>query len=316
MNIAVSGGAGFVGSHLCDALLADGHSVVCIDNLITGRRRNIAHLDGHDRFTFVQHDIIEPLPADWDVQAVFNLASPASPVGYFDYPIQTARVNAEGTYRMLDLARRHGAKFLQASTSEVYGEPERHPQREDYWGNVNPHGIRACYDEGKRYAEALTMDFWRVHKLDARLIRIFNTYGPRSDPDDGRVVPNFVVKALKEEPLPIYGDGNKITRSFCYVEDLVRGILKAMFTAGTTAGVFNLGNPGEFTLLELANVVIELTGSRSKIDQQPPREDDPTRRRPDIGRAKEVLGWEPRITLAQGLQPTIEFFRSELGIKG
>ena len=295
-------------------MLAAGHSVVCIDNLITGRRGNIAHLDGHALFTFVQHDIIEPLPADWDVQAVFNLASPASPIGYFDYPIETARVNAEGTYRMLDLARRHTAKFLQASTSEVYGEPERHPQREDYWGNVNPHGIRACYDEGKRYAEALTMDFYRVHGLDARLIRIFNTYGPRSDPDDGRVVPNFVAKALKDEPLPIYGDGS-ITRSFCYVSDLVRGILKAMFSGGTTAQVYNLGNPAEFTLLELANLVVELTGSRSAIELQPPREDDPTRRRPDIERAKVDLGWEPEIPLAQGLRPTIDWFRQELGVR-
>jgi nucleoside-diphosphate-sugar epimerase len=294
-------------------LLAAGHSVVCIDNLITGRRTNIAHLDGHDRFTFVQHDVIEPLPADWEVQAVFNLASPASPIGYFDYPIQTARVNAEGTFHMLDLARRHDAKFLQASTSEVYGEPERHPQREDYWGNVNPHGIRSCYDEGKRYAEALTMDFWRVHRLDARLIRIFNTYGPRSDPDDGRVVPNFVSKALKHEPLPIYGDGSN-TRSFCYVDDLVRGILKAMFGEGTTAQVYNLGNPAEFTLLELANMVLELTGSRSKIDFQPPREDDPTRRRPDIGRAAAELGWKPEIALAHGLRPTCVWFRLELRI--
>ncbi|HEX6512086.1 MAG TPA: UDP-glucuronic acid decarboxylase family protein [Chloroflexota bacterium] len=312
LNALVSGGAGFIGSHLCEALLDAGHRVICVDNLLTGRRSNLETLLPRSGFTFVEHDIIEPLPADWPANAVFNLASPASPVGYFNHPIETARVNAEGTHRLLDLARRHGASFLQASTSEVYGEPEVHPQREEYWGNVNPHGVRACYDEGKRYAEAITMDFVRMHQLDARIIRIFNTYGPRSQPDDGRVVPNFVCRAITRQPLQIYGDGAK-TRSYCYVEDLVRGILKAMFTPGTSAGVFNVGNPGEFTLDELAALVLRLTGSSSAVEYLPPREDDPTRRRPDISRAKEHLGWEPRVALEDGLQRTIAWFKEHLG---
>ncbi|MDE3076877.1 MAG: SDR family oxidoreductase, partial [Chloroflexota bacterium] len=296
MICLVSGGAGFIGSHLCDALIAAGHQVLCIDNLLTGRRANVEHLQPNPNFTFVEHDLIEALPRDWDVEAVFNLASPASPIGYLNHPIETARVNSEGTHHLLELARRHGALVLQASTSEVYGEPLEHPQREEYWGNVNSRGIRACYDEGKRFAEALTMDFFRVHKTDVRLIRIFNTYGPRCQPDDGRVVPSFLVRALKGEPLPIYGDGS-ITRSFCYVDDLVQGILKAMFTPGTTAKVFNLGNPGEFTLFELAELILKLTSSSSRVELLPAREDDPTRRRPDITKARTVLGWEPAIQL-------------------
>lgn len=313
MNTLIAGGAGFIGSNLCEALLDAGHSVICVDNLLTGRKSNIGHLLPRSGFTFVKHDIIEPLPADWPVDAVFNLASPASPVGYYTHRIATARVNAEGTFRLLELARRHGAKFLQASTSEVYGEPEVHPQTEDYWGSVNPHGPRACYDEGKRYAEALTMDFHRVYDLDVRLIRIFNTYGPRSQPDDGRVVPNFVCKALAGERLPIYGAGSK-TRSYCYVDDLVRGILKAQFTEGTTAQVFNLGNPNEFTLDELASLVLRLTHSKSTIEYLPDREDDPSRRRPDISRAKSQLDWEPRVPLEEGLKPTIAWFRQPLPI--
>jgi len=313
LNILVSGGAGFIGSHLCEALLNAGHAVICVDNLLTGRRANLETLLPRQGFTFVEHDVIESLPRDWVVEAIFNLASPASPVGYFEHPIATARVNAEGTHHLLELARQHQAKFLQASTSEVYGEPQIHPQTEDYWGNVNPNGPRACYDEGKRYAEALTMDFHRVHNLDMRIVRIFNTYGPRSQPDDGRVVPNFVCKALLGQPLPIYGEGSK-TRSYCYVDDLVDGILRAQFTPGTTAQVFNLGNPGEFTLDELAALVLRLTGSSSPIEYLPPRQDDPTRRRPDITRAKTHLGWEPRIPLEEGLQRTIAWFRGELGV--
>ncbi len=311
MNVLVSGGAGFIGSHLCEALLDAGHEVICIDNLLTGRRANLETLLPRRGFSFVEHDIIKPPPEDWPVEAVFNLASPASPVGYFQHPIETARVNAEGTFHMLELARRHGAQFLQASTSEVYGDPEVHPQTEDYFGHVNPNGPRACYDEGKRYAEALCMDFHRVHGLDLRIVRIFNTYGPRSQPDDGRVVPNFVCKALRGEPLPIYGEGSK-TRSYCYVDDLVDGILKAQFTEGTTAGVFNLGNPGEFTLDELAALVLRLTGSSSAIEYLPPREDDPTRRRPDITRAKARLRWEPSVPLEEGLMRTIAWFRGRL----
>jgi nucleoside-diphosphate-sugar epimerase len=314
LNILVSGGAGFVGSHLCDALLDAGHSVICVDNLLTGRRANLDTLLPREGFTFVEHDVIQPLPTDWDVQAVFNLASPASPVGYLANPIETALVNSQGTYHLLELARRHSALFLQASTSEVYGDPLVHPQSEDYWGNVNPHGIRSCYDEGKRFAEAITMDFYRVHKLDARLIRIFNTYGPRSQHDDGRVIPNFICRALRGESLPIYGDGNK-TRSFCYVDDLVQGIMKAQFTPGTTAKVFNVGNPGEFTLLQLADLVLRLTNSSSRVEMLEAREDDPTRRRPDITRAKAELNWQPTIPLEEGLRRTIEWFRVELGMK-
>ncbi|MFI5266890.1 MAG: UDP-glucuronic acid decarboxylase family protein [Chloroflexota bacterium] len=311
LNVLVSGGAGFVGSHLCQALLDAGHHVVCVDNLLTGRRANIAALLPRAGFEFIEHDIIEPLPEKWPVDAIFNLACPASPVGYFTHRIATLRVNSEGTRHLLELAVERGAKFLQASTSEVYGDPEVHPQTEDYFGNVNPNGPRACYDEGKRYAEALTMDFYRVHQLDVRIIRIFNTYGPHSQFDDGRVVPNFIWKALHGEPLPIFGEGSK-TRSYCYVDDLVSGMAKAMFTAGTTAGVFNLGNPGEFTLDELAALVLRLTGSTSKLEYLPPREDDPTRRRPDITRAKTKLGWEPQIALEDGLQRTVAWFRKQL----
>jgi nucleoside-diphosphate-sugar epimerase len=310
MNILVAGGAGFVGSHLCESLLRDGHRVICVDNFYTGRAQNVQHLYANPDFELVEHDLIKPLPRDWDVQAVFNLASPASPVGYLRQPLETALVNAQGTYQLLHLAHCHGARFLQASTSEVYGEPLVHPQVESYWGNVNPHGPRACYDEGKRFAEALTMDFYRVYETDVRLIRIFNTYGPRSQHDDGRVVPNFIWKALHNEPIPIYGDGQQ-TRSFCYVDDLVRGMRAAMFGQETTAAVFNVGNPGEFTLLELADLVLRLTGSNSDLEFHPARQDDPTRRRPDIRKATATLGWEPIVPLEDGLRKTIEWFRQE-----
>lgn len=281
--------------------------------MLTGRRKNLDPLLSRAGFTFVEHDLIQPLPRDWDVQAVFNLASPASPVGYLAHPIETALVNSHGTLHMLELAERHHARFLQASTSEVYGDPLEHPQRESYWGNVNPHGIRSCYDEGKRFAEALTMDFHRARKVDARLIRIFNTYGPRSQPDDGRVVPNFVCRALKNETIPIYGEGSK-TRSYCYVDDLVRGIMQVQFSDGTNGQVYNLGNPAEFTLDELAALVLRITKSSSRIEYLPPREDDPTRRKPDISHVQGTLGWEPRVALEEGLLKTIGWFRDELGI--
>jgi UDP-glucuronate decarboxylase len=313
LNTLVSGGAGFVGSHLCEALLDAGHEVICVDNLLTGRRANLATLLPRRGFSFVKHDLIDPLPQAWPVQAIFNLACPASPVGYYSNRLATLRVCSEGTRHLLELARETGAKFLQASTSEVYGDPAIHPQREDYWGNVNPNGPRACYDEGKRYAEALTMDYHRVYETDVRLIRIFNTYGPRSQADDGRVIPNFICKALTGEPLPIYGEGSK-TRSYCYVDDLVRGILRAQFTDGTAAQVFNLGNPGEFTLDELASLIVRLTASTSKVEYLPARVDDPRRRRPDIGRAKAQLGWEPSVPLEEGLGCTISWFRRELGM--
>src|SRR5581483_39804 len=313
MNVLVAGGAGFVGSHLCESLLIDGYSVICVDNFYTGRRRNVEHLLCYPNFRVLEHDLIEPLARDWQVQAIFNLASPASPVGYLRRPIETALVNAYGTHHLLSLAQRHHARFLQASTSEVYGEPVVHPQDETYWGNVNPHGPRACYDEGKRFAEALTMDFHRVHGTDVRLVRIYNTYGPRSQHDGGRVVPNFIWKALHGEPLPIYGNGAQ-TRSFCYVSDLVRGMRQAMFAPGTAGEVFNLGNPGEFALLDLAELVLRLTGSRSSVEFHPAREDDPTRRRPDISKAKEQLGWEPRVALKDGLRSTIDWFAEAAGI--
>ncbi|HLG68962.1 MAG TPA: UDP-glucuronic acid decarboxylase family protein [Chloroflexota bacterium] len=311
MNVLVAGGAGFIGSHLCESLLSDGHSVICLDNFYTGRRENVSGLTRQSSFELIEHDLVRPLPRDWQVDAVFNLASPASPVGYLNKPIETAMVNSLGTYHLLKLALTHGARFLQASTSEVYGDPLVHPQAEGYWGNVNPRGPRACYDEGKRFAEALTMDFHRVHGLDVRLVRIFNTYGPRSQADDGRVIPSFVCKALAGEPLPIYGDGQQ-TRSFCFVADLVRGLKAVMFGDGLAGEVFNLGNPGEFTLLELADLVRELSESTSELQFLPAREDDPTRRRPDISKVTSRLGWRPLVPLPEGLLRTIGWFKGEL----
>jgi len=316
MKALVTGGAGFIGSHLCDALLAEGHSVVCVDNYLTGSPANVAHLAGQTGFTLVEHDVAQPLPpgAAEGVEAIFHLASPASPVGYRTHSIATMLVNAVGTLHLLDLTRNLGAKFLLASTSEVYGDPLVHPQSEDYWGNVNPIGLRACYDESKRFAETATMEWIRVHDVDARIIRIFNTYGPRNQLDDGRVVPNFITQALRGEPLTVYGDGSQ-TRSFQYVSDLVNGIRKAMFTPGTKAGVFNLGNPGEFTILEFAKVVIEEAASTSEIDYRPLLfEDDPSRRRPDITRSKAALDWEPAVTLREGLRKTLPWYREQLGL--
>lgn len=300
----VSGGAGFIGSHLCEALLNRGEEVLCLDNFFTGRKANIAHLLGNSRFEIVRHDVVNPIIIEAD--RVFNFACPASPVHYQHNPVKTIKTNVMGALNMLGLAKRVGARILQASTSEVYGDPTVHPQVESYWGNVNPVGPRSCYDEGKRVAESLFFDYHNQNKVDIRVIRIFNTYGPRMLVNDGRVVSNFVVQALKNAPISIYGEGGQ-TRSFCYVSDLVDGILRMMDRDGFH-GPVNLGNPGEFTILQLAELVIELTGSKSKIEYHPLPENDPTRRRPDISLAREKLGWEPVVPLREGLAHTIAYF--------
>jgi UDP-glucuronate decarboxylase len=305
----VTGGAGFLGSHLCEALLRQGHEVLCVDNFQTGSRRNILHLLRHPRFELLRHDVTLPLTVE--VDDIYNLACPASPVHYQHDPVQTTRTSVLGTLNMLELARRLKARFLQASTSEVYGDPLQHPQTEAYWGNVNPIGVRACYDEGKRCAETLCMDYRRQFGLDVKIARIFNTYGPRMHPDDGRVVSNFVMQALRGEPLTIYGDGTQ-TRSFCYVDDLVRGFGRLMQMPPETSGPINLGNPVECTMLELAQCVIRLCGSSSGIVFRPLPGDDPVRRRPDISLARERLGWTPRVHLEEGLQRTIGWFRELL----
>ncbi|HEY7063238.1 MAG TPA: UDP-glucuronic acid decarboxylase family protein [Chloroflexota bacterium] len=307
MKLLVAGGAGFVGSHLCERLLDAGHAVVCVDSLITGDTRNVAHLRDRPGFEMVQHDVVQPFDAD--VDGVFHLASPASPVAYHSHPEATALANAVGSQQLLSLARRRQARYLFASTSEIYGDPEQHPQSESYWGNVNPVGPRACYDESKRFGEALTMVYLHEYKLDARIIRIFNTYGPRSDPNDGRLVPNFVTQALHGEPLTVYGDGSQ-TRSLCYVDDLVRGIELAMFAPNTTGAVVNLGNPEEHTVLEYAELIRELVDPSVQIIFRPLPADDPTRRCPDISRARKLLGWEPRVPLREGLERTIGWFRA------
>lgn len=307
-TVLVTGGAGFIGSHLCERLLNDGHSVICMDNFFTGRRDNVEHLVSNPRFELVRHDVTEPMLLE--VNWIFNLACPASPPHYQADPIQTAKTSFLGAWNMLGMAKRVKARILQASTSEVYGDPAVHPQPETYWGNVNPIGIRSCYDEGKRIAETLFMDYHRQNKVDIRIVRIFNTYGPRMHPQDGRVVSNFIVQALRKEPLTIYGDGSQ-TRSFCYVDDLVEGFVRMMSTEGLT-GPINLGNPGEFTMLELATMVKELTGSSSEIVYKPLPQDDPRMRRPDISLAREKLGWEPRVPLKEGLERTIGYFQREL----
>lgn len=311
MRAIVTGGAGFIGSHLCDALLAAGHEVVCVDNLLTGSRDNIAHLEGQPRFRFVNHDVSQPLFIDGDIY--FHLASPASPVGFRTYPLETLLVNSLGTYNLLESARKAGGRFLMASTSEAYGDPLVHPQSEDYWGNVNPVGVRACYDEGKRFGEALTMEYVRTHDVDARIIRIFNTYGPRNKADDGRIVPTFISQALRGEPITVYGDGSQ-TRSFCYVSDLVEGIMLAMLTPGTKGEVINLGNPAEYTVMQFAELIKVLCGSPSPIKTVPlpsSRHGDPMRRRPDIGKARRLLGWSPKVGVEDGLRRTIEWYRSQ-----
>ena len=303
----VTGGAGFIGSHLCDRLLGAGLSVLCVDNLSTGTRRNVEHLSSHPDFRFLQHDVTEPLEAQADL--VFHLASPASPKGYGDLPLETALVNTVGTYQLLDLARGNGARFLLTSTSEVYGEPQVHPQPEEYWGNVNPLGPRACYDESKRFGETISLIYVRELGLDARIVRLFNTYGPRMDPDDGRIVPNFISQSLAQQPLTVYGDGSQ-TRSLCYVDDVVDGLMRVMWEENLAGEVFNLGNPVEHTVLEYAHLIRDLCGGRSEIVFQDLPEDDPTRRRPDIAKARRVLGWEPSVDLREGLGRTIDWFRT------
>jgi UDP-glucuronate decarboxylase len=302
----VTGGAGFLGSHLCDRLLAQGHDVLCVDNFYTSTRHNITHLLEHPNFELMRHDVTFPLYVE--VDRIYNLACPASPVHYQRDPVQTTKTSVHGAINMLGLAKRTGARILQASTSEVYGDPEVHPQTEGYWGNVNPIGIRSCYDEGKRCAETLFFDYWRQHQLPIKVARIFNTYGPRMLPDDGRVVSNFIMQALQGRDITIYGDGSQ-TRSFCYVDDLVEGLMRLMESDPDVTGPVNLGNPGEFSIKELAEKVVAMVGSGSKIVYEPLPQDDPTQRKPDITLAKAVLGWEPAIALDQGLGKTVEYFR-------
>jgi UDP-glucuronate decarboxylase len=310
-RVLVTGGAGFLGSHLIDALLAKGHEVLCVDNYFTGSRDNLAHVWNHERFEFIRHDVTFPLFVE--VDQIYNLACPASPVHYQHDPVQTTKTSVHGAINMLGLAKRLGARIFQASTSEVYGDPSVHPQTEDYWGNVNPIGPRSCYDEGKRCAETLFFDYHRQHGTEIKVARIFNTYGPRMHPSDGRVVSNFIVQALKGEPITIYGDGEQ-TRSFCYVDDLIRGFIALMESPEEVTGPINLGNPGEFTIRELAEKVIAMTGARSQLVQMPLPADDPRQRQPDIGLARRTLGWEPAIELEAGLDQTIAYFRSSLGL--
>ena len=308
-RVLITGGAGFLGSHLADRLLADGHEVLCVDNFFTGARRNIAHLLDHPRFELMRHDVTFPLYVE--VDQIYNLACPASPIHYQRDPVQTTKTSVMGAINMLGLAKRLRAPILQASTSEVYGDPEVHPQAEDYWGRVNPIGPRSCYDEGKRVAETLFFDYRRQVDLDIKVMRIFNTYGPRMDPQDGRVVSNFIVQALRGEPITIYGDGSQ-TRAFCYVDDLIDGMVRLMGTGHEVTGPINIGNPGEFTMLELAEEVLRITGSASPIEHRELPTDDPKQRRPDITLAKATLGWEPRIDLADGLERTVDYFRGVL----
>lgn len=311
-RVLVTGGGGFIGSHLVEALLRQGHEVLCLDNFFTGSKANVYHLLGQPRFELIRHDVVEPILLE--VDQVYNLACPASPVHYQYNPVKTVKTNVLGTLNMLGLAKRVKARILQASTSEVYGDPQIHPQTEDYWGHVNPIGLRSCYDEGKRLAETLMFDYHRMSGVDIRVARIFNTYGPRMAVNDGRVVSNFVVQALKGEPITVYGQGSQ-TRSFCYITDMVNGLMSLM-EAEDFSGPVNLGNPGEFTILELARKVVAMTGSASEIVFAPLPADDPVQRRPDIGLAREKLGWEPGVVLEQGLAPTIADFRQRLGLGG
>lgn len=308
-RILVTGGAGFIGSYLCERLLETGAEVLCVDNFFTGRRSNVAHLLDNPRFELMRHDVTFPLFVE--VDQIYNLACPASPIHYQFDPVQTTKTSVHGAINMLGLAKRTKAKILQASTSEVYGDPDIHPQQEEYWGNVNPIGVRSCYDEGKRCAETLFFDYHRQHDVKIKVARIFNTYGPRMHPNDGRVVSNFIVQALQGQDITIYGDGMQ-TRSFCYVADLVDGLVRLMNSEDGVTGPINLGNPGEFTMIQLAEKVIELTRSKSKIVHRPLPQDDPRKRRPDITRAKDTLGWTPTVKLEEGLRPTIEYFTSEI----
>ena len=308
-RVLVTGGAGFLGSHLCERLLSDGAEVLCVDNFFTGRRSNVAHLLDNPRFELMRHDVTFPLFVE--VDEIYNLACPASPVHYQHDPVQTTKTSVHGAINMLGLAKRTGARILQASTSEVYGDPTVHPQTEDYWGNVNPIGVRSCYDEGKRCAETLFFDYQRQHGLEIKVARIFNTYGPRMHPNDGRVVSNFIIQALQGEPITMYGDGSQ-TRSFCYVDDLIDGFVRLMRSPAGFTGPVNLGNPGEFTILQLAETVVELTGSNSEFKQNPLPEDDPKQRKPDISLAQSQLNWQPQVDLQAGLENTIEYFRGQL----
>ena len=317
MRILVAGGAGFIGSHLVDRLVEQKHTVVVADNFVTGRYTNLEHLDEDPHLRILHQDLTQPLDQELFAERydqVYNLASPAAPTGYGRHPIATHLVNSFGTYSLLELARRDRATFLQASTSEVYGDPQVHPQSEDYWGNVNPIGPRSCYDEGKRFSESLTMDFFRQFGVDVRIARIFNTYGPRSDPKDGRVVPNFCVQALTGAPLTIYGDGTQ-TRSFCYVDDLVRGLQRLMETDGLAGEVVNIGNPEEYTVQQFADEVLAVTNSTSAIEKVALPVDDPTRRKPDIGKAQRVLDWRPEVGLRDGLKRTVEYFAVALEVR-
>ena len=308
MRILVTGGAGFLGSHLCERLLKEGHEVLCLDNFFTGRRTNLHPLLDNPDFELVRHDVVEPIMLE--VDKIYHLACPASPVHYQFNPVKTIKTNVLGTHNMLGLAKRTKARFFLASTSEVYGDPHQHPQKETYWGNVNPIGIRSCYDEGKRVSETFTMDYHRQNKVDVRIVRIFNTYGPRMLADDGRVVSNFIVQALKGNDITVYGDGSQ-TRSFCYVDDLIEGFVRMMDNEGFI-GPVNLGNPEEYTILEFAKKIIAMTGSKSKIAFKPLPSDDPTQRKPDITLAGEKLGWKPKVSVDDGLRKTIEYFRKEL----
>ncbi|NIM18013.1 MAG: NAD-dependent epimerase/dehydratase family protein [Candidatus Aminicenantes bacterium] len=308
-TVLVTGGAGFIGSHLCEQLLNQGNEVICMDNLFTGTKENIRHLLKDPHFELIRHDIVHPIFVE--VDQIYNLACPASPIHYQYNPVKTIKTNVMGSVNMLGLAKRVKAKILQASTSEIYGNPEIHPQPESYWGNVNPIGLRSCYDEGKRCAETLFFDYHRQNQVKIKVVRIFNTYGPRMHPNDGRVVSNFIVQALKGRDITIYGDGNQ-TRSFCYVDDMVKGIIAMMNAPDDFIGPVNLGNPVEFTIMELAQKIIELTQSRSKIIHKPLPEDDPERRRPEITLARECLGWNPTVSLEQGLRKTIEYFEAVL----
>ena len=308
-QVLVTGGAGFLGSHLCDRLIARGDEVLCVDNFYTGGKGNVRHLMGNKNFELMRHDVTFPLYVE--VDRIFNLACPASPVHYQHDPVQTTKTSVHGAINMLGVAKRLKARILQASTSEVYGDPSMHPQREEYWGNVNPIGPRSCYDEGKRCAETLFFDYWRQHQLAIKVIRIFNTYGPRMQPDDGRVVSNFIVQALKGEPITLYGDGLQ-TRSFCYVDDLIEGMMRLMDSDKAITGPINVGNPVEFTMRELAELVVAETGSKSPIVFRPLPQDDPKQRRPDISQAQAKLGWEPKVSLADGLKETVAYFRRTL----
>jgi UDP-glucuronate decarboxylase len=309
MRILVTGGAGFLGSHLCEVLLKQGHDVICVDNFYTGSKNNIAHLLSNTNFELLRHDVTFPLYLE--VDQIYNLACPASPIHYQKDPVQTTKTNVHGAINMLGLAKRTGARILQASTSEVYGDPEVHPQYESYWGKVNPIGVRSCYDEGKRCAETLFFDYWRQHNIEIKVVRIFNTYGPRMLPNDGRVVSNFIVQALGGNDITIYGDGEQ-TRSFCFVDDLIAGMIKFMNTDRSITGPMNLGNPSEFTILQLAEKIIQLTNSKSKITLKPLPEDDPKQRKPDISLASKLINWHPSTDLEDGLMRTITYFSTKI----